>query len=397
METEPPFHPSDQRAVDLRRRVHAHPELSSQEHETARVLEEFLVTHRPTSIATGVGGTGLVATYDSGVPGPTVMVRAELDALPITERSGVMHASNSPGVMHACGHDGHLATVAALAHRLERRPPERGRVCLLFQPAEETGAGAQAMLDDPRWGDAGAGLPEPDVCLAYHNLPGEPMGRVVFASPIFSCASTGLSFDLVGLTGHCCSPGYARNPLHALAPILDDLLELPLGLDPDGTPEVVLTHLRSGEDHIYGTSPDGARLNMTLRAVTDGALRELLERAVALVTTHAEAEGLQVSHSLHDTFRASRTDPAVIPVVRAAAEALGMAHETRDAPFRWSEDFGRFTERCPGLLLGIGSGADRPPLHHPTFDFPDALIPVASDLLERAARGLLASDQLGTG
>jgi len=389
METDPPHSLDDQRAVDLRRRVHAHPELSSHEHETARVLEEFLTTHRPTSLATGVGGTGLVATYDSGSPGPTVMVRAELDALPIIERSGVLHTSTSPGVMHACGHDGHLATVAALARRFEAKPPARGRVCLLFQPAEETGAGAQAMLDDPRWGDGEAGVHEPDVCLAYHNLPGEAFGRVIFAEPIFACASTGVSFDLVGLTGHCCSPAFARNPLHALAPILDDLLELPQQLDDAETPEVVLTHLRSGQDHVFGTSPDGARLNMTLRSITDDGLDELRSRAVGLVTGHAEAEGLQVTHTLHDVFRASRSDARITPVVRDAAEALGMAHETRDSPFRWSEDFGRFTERCPGLLFGIGSGVEQPPLHHPTFDFPDGLIPIGADLLERAARDLL--------
>lgn len=171
--------PTNDDVADLivwRRKLHAMPELSGQEIRTAEELRACLATMRPDRIIAGLGGHGVAAVYQGADPGPTVLFRAELDALPITEETGLGHRSTIAGKAHLCGHDGHMATLAALARGLGRQRPRRGRVVLLFQPAEETGAGAAAVLADPCFAAIA-----PDVSFSYHNMPGLPLGRVALA------------------------------------------------------------------------------------------------------------------------------------------------------------------------------------------------------------------------
>src|SRR5688572_5497147 len=156
-----------------RRMLHQYPDVSNEEERTAAEVVSFLSDTKPDRLFTGLGGHGVAAVYESGRAGPTIMFRSELDALPIEERSGVAHSSLVPGKSHMCGHDGHTAILAALGRQFGRQRPARGRVVLMFQPAEETGNGAAGVTNDSRYGEI-----TPDFAFSLHNLPGVPFGEV---------------------------------------------------------------------------------------------------------------------------------------------------------------------------------------------------------------------------
>jgi amidohydrolase len=195
---------TDRDLVELaawRRALHREPELSGQEEATARRVEAVLAATRADRIIKGLGGHGVAAVYEGAAPGPTVMFRAELDALPIEEITGLPYRSAMPGKAHLCGHDGHMATLAALARRLGRERPGCGRAVLLFQPAEENGAGAAAVLADPRFHAIA-----PVHAFALHNLPGLPFGHVALDQGPVNCASRGVGVVLAGKTAHASMP-----------------------------------------------------------------------------------------------------------------------------------------------------------------------------------------------
>ena len=176
-----------------RRKLHQHPEISNEEEKTAKEVVDFLADTGPDKVLTGLGGHGVAAIYESGKAGPTVMFRSELDALPIHELSAVPHASVVPGKSHMCGHDGHTAILAALGRQLGRKRPARGRVVLMFQPAEETGNGAAGVVADPRFGEIA-----PDFAFSLHNMPGLPFGEVRLKPGVVNCASRGMRIVLEG-------------------------------------------------------------------------------------------------------------------------------------------------------------------------------------------------------
>ena len=159
--------------TEFRRSLHRTPEISGEEKRTASTVKTALDALSPTAVLTGLGGHGVAAVFDSGQPGETVMFRAELDALPIEETSNVPWSSDVPGKGHLCGHDGHMTMLLGLGRLLSRQPPAKGRVVLLFQPAEEDGSGARAVISDPRFKQIA-----PNWAFAIHNLPGLPLGFV---------------------------------------------------------------------------------------------------------------------------------------------------------------------------------------------------------------------------
>ena len=173
--------------VAFRRRLHERPELSGEERDTARAVRAFLERTHPDRLIDNLGGHGLAAVYDGAATGPCLMFRAELDALPIDEVSAAPYRSRTLGKAHLCGHDGHMASLAALALGLSRARPKRGRVVLLFQPAEETGEGAEAVIVDPNFASI-----QPDFVFAWHNMPGMPRAEAAIATSLAACASRGL-------------------------------------------------------------------------------------------------------------------------------------------------------------------------------------------------------------
>jgi amidohydrolase len=377
---------SNQDMIDLtgwRRRLHRHPEISGEETRTADEVEAFLSATRPDRIVTGLGGTGVAVVYEGGAPGPTVMFRAELDALPIEELTDVPYRSEISGKGHLCGHDGHMTILAALGRGFSRERPRRGRVVLMFQPAEETGAGAAAVLADKKFGEVA-----PDYIFSLHNMPGIRLGEVELREGIVNCASRGMRVVLTGKTAHASMPETGTSPMQAVAALMPGLTALGTGGTlADDFSLVTVTHATMGEP-AFGIAPGRAEVWATLRTMSDARMGDLVARAEALVGEAAANAGLGHSISYHDVFDACDNNGEAVAKLREALDAEGVRHEPGE-PMRGSEDFGRFGAVGKSAMFFLGSGTEHPALHNPDYDFPDDLIPIGARVFMRAARNLL--------
>jgi amidohydrolase len=368
----------------LRRLLHSQPELAGEEEKTARLIQEFVEPCRPDQIVSGIGGFGLAAVVSGTHPGPRVLVRAELDALPISERTEFEYRSNNPGISHKCGHDGHLTILAGLARRLCQQRPTKGSVVLLFQPAEETGEGAARVLADPRFTELG-----PDYVVALHNLPGYLLGQVITREGCFAAASSGLIINLRGKTSHAAEPEAGRSPTLAVAQLiagLSSITQFHTALHQMG--KVTVIHARLGEV-AFGTSPGEAEIMATLRSYAPEVLETLSAEATRLARELARTYELEVTVDSTQVFPATINNSQIVVAIERAAVNLGLEIARPEMPFAWSEDFGHFTARYPGALFGLGAGETCPPLHHPEYDFPEALIEPGVSMFLQTIENLL--------
>lgn len=360
----------------LRRSLHQAPEVSGAETATADAIARFLGATSPDQIIEGLGGYGLAVIYDSGKPGPCVMFRAELDALPIAEKTALDHASRIPGVAHLCGHDGHMAILAGLGLWLGGKRPARGRVILLFQPAEETGAGARAVMADPKFANL-----RPDWAFALHNMPGMAQGAVAVGEGPASCASVGLRFRYQGREAHASLPETGASPAPALAALMAGVSRhasaMPMGPD---FRLATLCHLNMGVP-AFGIAPAQAEAFVTLRTLSDEAL-EGFEHEICSLARDASC-GVSLEVSRHDHFNATRNDPQAAAYVLRACAALGVPQGDFALPMRASEDFGAFSAATRTALFFLGAGENHPALHNNDYDFPDALIATGVSIFAR--------------
>jgi amidohydrolase len=367
-----------------RRALHAAPEVSRREEGTAAEVARMLRAEGADRVAAGLGGNGVAGVFEGAGPGPTVMLRAELDALPIAETGAAPHRSRIDGVGHMCGHDGHMAILAGAARMFARARPGRGRVVLMFQPAEEDGSGAAAVIADPAFD----GL-RPDWAFALHNMPGLPLGAAALAAGPANCASVGMAVRLTGRTAHASSPWQGVSPGPALARLIPALGALGRGLPLDaGFSMVTVTHARLGEP-TFGVAPGEAELFATLRTLTDAAMRDFRARAEALARAAAEGDGLGCAIDWRDDFAACANDPDATAILVRALDAEGAPRVEAGLPMLASEDFGRFGAAARSAMFLLGAGEDHPSLHNPDYDFPDALIPIGARVLARAAREIV--------
>ncbi len=370
--------------VALRHDLHAHAELAGQEEQTSRIIRDFIGPFEPRALVTELGGTGVAAVFEGSDEGPTVMFRTEIDAVPVDESKGVDYPSCRPGASHGCGHDGHMAIVAGLAEQLHSRPPRRGRVVLLFQPAEETGAGAAAVLDDEQFDSIA-----PDWIFALHNLPNENFGEIQIKSGPFAAGSVGAILRFRGRTSHAAYPEQGQSPAMAVAELIQQLTALPDSLKAgEGIAKLTVVHARIGEA-AFGTSPGEAEVMATLRSDREEVLVRLQDGVVELAQEVARAHGLEHSHSWTDQFPVTENHPEAVEMVEAVAGTHGIAVASRDEAYPWSEDFGWFTRRFKGAIFGLGAGKEHPALHSPGYDFPDELLPVGVGLFEGLIERLL--------
>lgn len=371
---------------EWRRHLHRHPELSGAEDWTAAEVAKAVTDTRPDEILTGLGGHGVAAIYRGTSPGPSVLLRCELDALPITEVATHDHISSVPGKGHLCGHDGHMAIMAGVARWLGRNRPKKGRVILLFQPAEEDGAGAKRVIEDARF----AAL-DVDYALSLHNAPGVAIGHARIAAGPMNCASRGMKILLTGRTSHASEPEKAISPTLAVSALLRDLTDLKRGADTQD-PDFALatiTYVNIGTP-AFGITPGGAEIWVTLRTQLDQTMDTLVQQAEALINQHATKSGLSVGISFHDVFRHCVNHPDAAALLTAALEAEGIIWSDDDLPMRASEDFGRFADISKSAMLLLGSGIDHPRLHNPDYDFPDDLIPLGTGIFVRALNLILS-------
>lgn len=369
----------------LRQHLHQHPELSGQEYTTSQTLRTFLRRYQPDQFIEDVGETGFAVIFSSPQPqaGPTVLFRVELDALPIVEQGTLPYSSAKPGISHKCGHDGHMAILVGLASLLHSYPLPTGRIVLLFQPAEETGAGAWAMLQDER-----IKALQPDFVYALHNLPGQPLGQVFLRNHTFAAASVGLRIELFGKESHAAETENGLNPGEAMSELIQLLNRLVK--EPDRYKDLALltvVHARLGEV-AFGTNPGYATVMATLRAFEQDDLNLLKQLAVEAVKSVAAKYKLKCTTNWVEEFPATVNDATALSFVEQACLQSGIAVHSLEQPMRWSEDFGHFTAKYSGALFGLGSGIEQPQLHHADYDFPDALIPVGATLFYGIAQSI---------
>ena len=371
--------------IAWRRDLHRHPELSGEEAETAARIVEMLTPTAPDRILTGLGGHGVAAVFQGPQDGPSILLRCDIDALPVEELGNIPHRSKVPGKAHLCGHDGHTAILAGVARWLGRNRPGRGRAILLFQPAEEDGSGARKVISDPRFREI-----TPDLALALHNMPGVPLGAAVLAEGIMNCASRGMKLALTGRTAHASQPETGVSPVPAMSRLMQRLTDLGQGglqADPDFS-LVTVTHARIGEP-AFGVAPGYAELWATLRTQRDTGMEALAAAAETAVADVAREEGLKTEITWHDVFRHCENGPEATRLLTAALDAEGIPIVKGELPMRASEDFGRYGDHAKAAMMLLGAGEHSPSLHNPDYDFPDKIIETGARVFIRCLRAHL--------
>jgi len=373
--------------VAWRRDLHAHPELAYEERRTSAFVATEL-RRIGLDVEVGLGRTGVVATLSTG-DGPSVGLRADMDALPIREANDFAHRSRFDGRMHACGHDGHTIMLLAAARELAERPRFRGTVRFVFQPAEEAAGGARAMIDD--------GLFERfpmERVFGMHNWPGIPVGRFAMrAGPLMASIDC---FDarIGGRGTHGALPHEGIDPVLAAAQTVVALQGIvSRNVDPRRAAVLSVTKLNAG--HAHNVIPEAADLSGTLRAL-DPSVRALLKRRLADVVS-ATAAAYGASADVKFVFEnppVVNDSDAVALAASAAASLVGDAAVDADAePVLASEDFAVMLERRPGcyVFIGNGDGPSGCAIHDPSYDFNDEILTLGASYWVRVAEAALAS------
>src|SRR6056297_953005 len=354
--------------IKLRRELHKNPEKSGEEKETAKKIKTFLKKYKPDEIIEEIGGNGIAAIFQGEKEGPAVLFRSDLDALPIDEINTFSYKSKNKGVAHKCGHDGHMTIMSGLAQAISKNRPKAGKVILLYQPSEENGMGAGYVLDDPKFDYI-----RPDYVYALHNLPGFPKSSIIHNPQIFASASKGLIIRLQGKTSHAGEPENGISPAIAMADIVKELTYLPEKENFEGFTLVTVIHARLGEI-AFGTTPGYAEVMATLRSHTNEDMEKLSEKAIQLIQKHTRKHKLNYETERTEEFLATENNKNATDVVKNAAKQNNSEIIERKEPFRWSEDFSRFTKQYKGALFGLGAGEETPQLHNPDYDFPEEII-----------------------
>lgn len=373
--------------VALRRELHAHPELGFEEVRTSGIVAAELarmgISHR-----TGLGRTGVVGLIEGGAPGPTLLIRADMDALPIHERTGQDFASRVDGKMHACGHDIHTVTLLGVAEVLKGFSPQlRGRVALVFQPAEELLSGAAAMIAD----GALDGL-DATMALGFHNAPHLPPGVFGWVDGAGQAGSDAFDITLAGRSGHAAHPYAAVDPIVAAANLVSQLQTLvSREMNPLRAAVVTVGMLHAG--HVRNIIPDEAKLSGTIRTFED-ATRNAIVAGMERLLAGLEA-GLRVKPRLEVVRQVPplATDAALSARVNAAIAAQFGADAVRQGqPSLGAEDFSEFATRMPAAHVRIGSQAPgrADALHNSDYQPDERCIGLGVQAISRAALELLA-------
>jgi hippurate hydrolase len=349
-----------------RREFHRRPELGLEVPETARVVADRLRSFGMDQVIEGVGGHGVVGVIDQG-DGPTVALRADMDALPIVETSGLPYASEIPGRMHACGHDGHTTMLLGAARSLAERRRFCGRAVVVFQPGEETLEGASAMLKDGVLDRSGV-----EVIYGMHNLPGGDVGTMRVPNGTALASSNRFTVLVRGTGGHAALPHLCRNPIDVAATIV---VQLHQHFRRKAFPGIALatTNVVAGTG-VYNIIPDEARLEGSLRFLDQNAIRSVTVEMQQVISSVADDHGVTADLIIEPLCPATRNHSVQAAYARdVAGRLLGVTAVTEGEPLMASEDFAFFLERRPGAFIFIANG-DTPPLHSSSYDFNDDIL-----------------------
>lgn len=386
------FEDSDLRPfVELRRDIHAHPELAFEEHRTAGLVAERLHAWGY-AVTEGIGGTGVLGQLQRG-NGRRLGLRADMDALPIQEAAENNWASRIPGRMHACGHDGHTATLLAAAERLSRNSDWQGTLNLIFQPAEEGGGGALRMMEDGLFEKAPC-----DALFAFHNMPGFPAGQLIFREGPAMASSDYLTVRLHGVGGHGALPHHTKDPVVAAAATVMALQTVVArNVDPLKPAVVTVGAVHAGEAN--NVIPSEARLEISLRALDPEVRKDMRRLVDQLIHLQAESFGLRADCQWREGYAVLVNSPVETQFALAVArETFGEDRVVAQGPMLMgSEDFSFMLQRLPGCYLLIGNGNEAGThgcmVHNPGYDFNDAIIETGATLWVRLAERFLSTPQ----
>jgi hippurate hydrolase len=354
----------------LRRDLHRHPELQFKEHRTAEIVARELESYGY-KVTTRIAETGVIATLTQGQGSRAIAIRADMDALPITETTNLPYASTSQGVMHACGHDGHTTTLLAAAKAIAERKNFSGTLHLIFQPAEEDISGAKRMVDE--------GVFERfpvDGIFAFHNLPGLPVGQIVVKPGPITARADIVAVTVRGTGGHGALPHLTADPIVAASGIVMALqTAVSRNSDPNDVAVVTVGAFNGG---ILGTIiPDEVKLLIGVRTVTPQGHTRMSTRIPQIIRDQAKSFGCEadVLYGHGIAYPAGFNDATLAASVRDLALSMGQLPSDVDltGPMLFSEDFAFMQEKVKGCYFGIGNGNSRN-LHDPGYDFNDGLL-----------------------
>lgn len=360
--------------IALRQELHKHPELSNKEFETSKRIKSFMSKLKPDE-EINLGKTGLAFVFNGKKEGKTTMFRSELDALPIAEKNDLEYISVNKDIAHSCGHDGHMAIICGLAQKIANNRPEKGKIVLLFQHAEEMEQGAKDVVNHPAFKQI-----EPDYIFALHNIPGVEKHKILLKKGSFASASKGMTIKLFGQTSHAAEPEKGINPSTAISEIISKLHDLrdnkvifsDLAL-------LTFINIQLGEA-AFGTSPGYAEIRITLRAFENKDLDILTKISEKIISDITTKENLDYEIDYSEEFPSTVNNTECCELIKKATKANNNRIEIIDKAFRWSEDFGYFTEKYKGGFFGLGSGVNQAALHNSEFNFPDEIIDTGVDM-----------------
>jgi amidohydrolase len=369
-----------------RRDLHAHPELQYDVHRTAGVVSEKLKSFGCDDVVTGLGRTGVVGVIRGSKPGGKVIgLRADMDALPIEEETGAAYTSTVPGKMHACGHDGHTAMLLGAAKYLAETRNFAGTAVVIFQPAEEGGAGARAMMNDGLFDRFGI-----EEVFGMHNYPGMPIGEFAIRSGPTMASTDAIDIDLEGVGGHAAWPHFGVDTVLVGAQIVNQLQSIVArNVNPLEAAVISICTFQAG--HADNVIPQHAKLRGTARALSP-KVRDLLQKRVREVV-----EGTARAYGAKAKLTYTTGYPVLVNEERKTAFAADVAKEvagkekvnTNSAPLMGAEDFAFMLQERPGAFIYIGNG-DSANLHNPAYDFNDEAIPLGTSYWVRLAETALA-------
>ena len=362
--------------MEWRHDFHAHPELSLKEIRTSRKVQQLLNSFGVDEVHYGLAGTGVVGVIRGNRPGAAIGLRADMDALPISEATGLPYASRNAGVMHACGHDGHTTMLLGAAAYLAKTRDFAGTVYAIFQPAEEDGDGADLMVRE--------GLFEKfpmDKIFGMHNWPSHPAGHFFWRNGAITAADARFDITITGKGAHAAHPDRGIDPILASAHVITALHSLvSRGIDPVDGGVVSVCRIEGGD--AYNVIPDAVHLTGTTRWFTDEVGKTLREGIERVSTQVAAALGATAEVAFHQTCGATINEPGATALTRAAAEAVvgrATVHHLAE-PSMGAEDFSCMLLSKAGsyIILGAGGEAQAPQLHNPHYDFNDRILPIGA-------------------
>lgn len=367
------FHPE---MTAWRRDLHQHPELALQETRTSKVVQEKLREFGVDEVVTGLAGTGVVGVIHGSAPGPGIGLRADMDALPIQEQTGAEWASGTPGVMHACGHDGHTTMLLGAARYLAETRNFAGTVYVIFQPAEERHGGGQMMVDEGLF----ERFPMQQV-FGMHNWPAVPAGTFTWREGPVMAAVANIEITIIGRGAHGAMPSDGIDPIVVSASIIQAFQSIVArNVDPVESGVVTIGGITGGD--IHNVIPEAVTMIGTARWFSP-AVGDIIENRVrSLATGIAEGFGARAEVTFERMYPATVNDPEATQMARRAAETVqGAARVVHmEKPTMGGEDFSFMLNRKQGayLMLGSGRGPGDPNVHHPAYDFNDAVLPVGA-------------------